>query len=40
MLDMLEEMLYTPTLSEDVLTIEEILTEELNQSNLMKELIK
>jgi hypothetical protein len=31
MLDMLEEMLYTPTLSEDVLTIEEILTEELNQ---------
>jgi hypothetical protein len=40
MLDMLEEMLYTPTLSEDVLAIEEILTEELNQSNLMKELIK
>jgi hypothetical protein len=31
MLDMLEEMLYTPTLSEDVLGIEEILTEELNQ---------
>lgn len=40
MLDMLEEMLYNPTLSEDVLGIEEILTEELNQSNLIKELIK
>ena len=31
MLDMLEEMLYTPTLSEDVLEIEEMIAEELNQ---------
>jgi hypothetical protein len=27
MLDMLEEMLYTPTLSEDVLAIDEIIEE-------------